>query len=268
MSSGHLHSDVSGCYVIECPNLSTTWPPSHVLPWNHCLLSTCLCTPGPLPTHLPVNTDQTSHHSLRVGGIATSKPEPHSLFRQTRTPSREDWASWPIRPPKFLKSEIHPGYNCLVSFRQAKYSPGYFDLIVLANPSILTLIPFVSFLCKTHSPLLSIFFSKFMSPRFHVLHHFLKSLTLIVTDVYKLLGITSLFLTFIIILGNFHICVKHLCKTLSSQFLSLLFSWIIILSSFVLVLPRLLFSPLDQMWKSLAFRAELSMMKAPILPNI
>lgn len=65
-------------------------------------------------------TDQISHHSLRVSGIATSKPEPHSLFRQKRTPSRENRVSWSNRFPEFLKSEIHPGYNCLVSFQQGK----------------------------------------------------------------------------------------------------------------------------------------------------
>lgn len=147
------------------------------------------------------------------------------------------------------------------------WHPGYFDLTILANPSVFTLILLVSFLWKTHSPVLSTFFPKFMSPRFHVLHHFLKSLTLIVTNVYKLLGITSSFFTFTTILGDFHIYMKHLCKTLSSQFLSLLFPWIITFISFVLMLPQLFFASLDQIWKHLAFRVEmehLSMMKAPI----
>ena len=141
--------------------------------------------------------------------IATSKPEPHSLFRQKRTPSRENRVPWSIRFPKFLKSEIHPGYNCLVSFQQAKkgffcfcfgvvfffffsflyhwlfsclqgssihrisqakipewlfWHSGYFDLTILANPSIFTLIPLVSFLWKTHSPLLLTFFPNLCPP--------------------------------------------------------------------------------------------------------
>ena len=87
----------------------------------------------------------------------------------------------------------------------------------------------------THHFFQSFFFSKFMSPRFHVLHHFLKSLTLTVTDVYKLLGITSLFLIFIIVLGNFHIRVKHLCEALSSESLSPLSSWVISFSPFLSV---------------------------------
>lgn len=74
-------------------------------------------------------TDQISHNSLRVGGIATSKPEPHSLFRQKRTPSREKRVSWSIRFPKFLKSEIHPGYNCLVSFHKVKKKAFFFAII-------------------------------------------------------------------------------------------------------------------------------------------
>ena len=164
-----------------------------------------------------------------------------------------------------------------IEFPRQKYRSGYFDtLAILTSLSWLIHQSLPSSHCvfSVESSLTTSFniFSKFMSPRFHVLHHFLKkSVSLIVTDVYKLLGITSLFFTFIIILDNFHICVKDLCKTLSSQCLSLLFPWIITFTSFVLVLPQLLYASLDQIWKHLAFRAEmehLSMMKVPIFPII
>ena len=149
---------------------------------------------------------------------------------------------------------------------------GCFDLTILANPSIFTLIPLVSFLWKTHSPLLLTFFSKFMSPRFHVLHHLKKKIFnphcdwCLQTTWYHII-----ILYFYYHPDNFHICVKHLCKTLSSQCLSLLFPWIITFTSFVLVLPQLLFASVDQIWKHLAFRAEmehLSMMKVPTFPII
>ena len=221
-------------------------------------------------------TDQISHHSLRVSGIATSKPEPHSLFRQKRTPSRENRVSWSNRFPEFLKSEIHPGYNCLVSFQQGKkgffvclwgfffwlfffgiidclvaeslvtswtiacraplsiefprqkYRSGYFDTL-----AILTSLSWLihqslpsSHLCLFCGKLTHHFFWLFFQiyvpqiPCFTSLKK--KSLTLIVTDVYKLLGITSLFFTFIIILIIFifvwNTCVKPYPLNVSAFF--------------------------------------------------
>ena len=164
-----------------------------------------------------------------------------------------------------------------IEFPRQKYRSGYFDTL-----AILTSLSWLihqslpsSHLCLFCGKLTHHFFWLFFQiyvPQIPCFTSFFKkSLTLIVTDVYKLLGITSLFFTFIIILDNFHICVKHLCKTLSSQCLSLLFPWITTSTSFVLVLPQFLFASLDQIWKHLAFRAEmehLSMMKFPIFPII
>lgn len=95
--------------------------------WDGTVLSDeCgLWTPGPLPVNLITYRSGLSP-LLRVSGIATSKPEPHSQSRQKRTPSREDRVST-IRAPKFLKTGIHPGYGSLVifSFHETENSLGY-----------------------------------------------------------------------------------------------------------------------------------------------
>ena len=85
-----------------------------------------------------------------------------------------------------------------------------------------------------------------LSSRFSISHFVLSFMSLIIrgADFYKPPGPTSSFLRsvtwiifFLSLLANFAICVKGLCKNLSSHFLGLLFSRIITPTSFILVFP-------------------------------